>query len=105
MFTVQLAQPFLLDSARLLLWDCDDRCYSYVLETSVDQRSWQPAVDRSRQDCRSWQTVRFDCARAASFVRITGTRNTANEVFHCVTFQCPAPSEALVDENEPNIVA
>lgn len=94
---VQLAQPFLIGSARLLLWDCDDRRYSYVVETSVDQRQWQVAVDRSRDNCRSWQTLRF-APRVASFFRITGTRNTANEVFHAVTFQCPANAETDMDD-------
>ena len=28
---VQLGQPYSLDSMRLLLWDCDNRSYSYYI--------------------------------------------------------------------------
>jgi hypothetical protein len=30
-----------------------------------------------------------------SFIRIIGTDNTANEVFHCVHFECPCEQEFL----------
>ncbi len=33
--------------------------------------------------------------RPVSFIRITGTHNTANEVFHCVHFECPCDSQVL----------
>ena len=29
---VQLGQPYALESLRMLLWDCDDRSYSYYIE-------------------------------------------------------------------------
>ena len=29
------------------------------------------------------------------FIRICGTHNTANEVFHCVHFECPCQSDIL----------
>ena len=65
---------------RLLLWDCDNRSYSYSIETSVDQATWQMCADKRNEACRSWQVFVFD-ARPVSFVRITGTHNTANEVW------------------------
>ncbi|XP_037076077.1 LOW QUALITY PROTEIN: BTB/POZ domain-containing protein 9-like [Pollicipes pollicipes] len=86
---VQLGQPFLLDSMRLLLWDCDDRTYGYYIEVSTNQRDWTTVCDRSRSLCRSWQVVTFR-RRPVVFIRIVGTRNSANEVFHCVHFECPA---------------
>lgn len=43
---------------------------------------------------RSWQIIVFP-PRQVSFIRITGTHNTANEVFHCVHFECPCDSEVL----------
>ena len=49
-------------------------------------------ADRTRENCKSWQTLKFD-RRPVVFIKITGTHNTANEVFHCVHFECPAPSE------------
>ncbi|XP_043076097.1 BTB/POZ domain-containing protein 9-like [Puntigrus tetrazona] len=89
---IQLAQPYVISSLRLLLWDCDQRSYSYYIEVSTDQQHWTRVLDRTAAACRSWQTLRFD-RQPAAFVRIVGTHNTANEVFHCVHFECPAPLE------------
>lgn len=86
---VQLAQPYRVDSMRLLLWDCDSRQYSYYVEVSVDQQNWNMVADKRNELCRSWQLLRFP-RQPIVFVRIVGTHNTANEVFHCVHFECPA---------------
>lgn len=64
---------------RLLLWDCDDRTYSYYIEVSNDQRNWVKVVDKSSESCVSWQLIRFK-AMPVTFIKIVGTRNTANEV-------------------------
>ena len=37
---------------RLLLWDCDERTYSYYIEVSTDQRKWSRVVDKSSEACR-----------------------------------------------------
>jgi len=84
---VQLAQPYLLDSMRLLLWDRDDRLYSFYVEVSVDTQVWNRVVEAERR--RSWQTLYFPRAPVV-YVKIVGTANTANEVFHIVHFECPA---------------
>ncbi|KAG7460581.1 hypothetical protein MATL_G00200270 [Megalops atlanticus] len=97
---IQLAQPYMVDSLRLLLWDCDDRSYSYYVELSTNQQQWTRVVDRTKVACRSWQTLRFE-KQPASFVRIVGTHNTANEVFHCVHFECPAQPDTAVQEGRP----
>lgn len=86
---IQLSQPYLIDSMRLLLWDCDDRSYSYYIEVSINSWDWELVIDKTREVCRSWQTLRFE-RRPVVFIRIVGTHNTANEVFHCVHFECPA---------------
>ncbi|RNA10306.1 BTB POZ domain-containing 9 [Brachionus plicatilis] len=91
---VQLAQPFVIGSMRLLLWDCDKRSYSYCIETSLDQCNWSMVADKRNEACRSWQIIVFP-QRPVSFVRITGTHNTANEVFHCVHFESPCDPEIL----------
>lgn len=39
--------------------------------------------------CRSWQILEFEPC-PVTFIKIVGTTNTANEVFHCVHFECPA---------------
>lgn len=36
-------------------------------------------VDKTRENCQSWQVIRFP-ARPVVYIRIVGTRNTANEV-------------------------
>lgn len=76
---IQLGQPYIISSLRLLLWDCDDRSYSYFIESSVNVWDWEVLVDRTRENCQSWQVVRF-APRPVVFIRIVGTRNTANEV-------------------------
>ena len=37
---------------RLLLWDCDERSYSYYTEVSTNQQQWTKVVDRTRVACR-----------------------------------------------------
>ncbi|CAH1791881.1 unnamed protein product [Owenia fusiformis] len=91
---VQLAQPYLLSNMRLLLWDCDERSYSYNIEVSTDQVTWHTVCNRSNKACKGWQVINFE-ERPVTFVKIVGTHNTANEVFHCVHFECPADEEAL----------
>ena len=76
---IQLAQPYIVGSMRLLLWDCDDRAYSYCIEVSTDQRTWKRVVDRSEEPCRSWQLIQFT-PQPITFIKIIGTHNTANEV-------------------------
>lgn len=86
---VQLPQPYIVSTMRLLLWDLDERKYSYFIEVSCDQQSWVRVVDKTKEVCRSWQYLSFE-PRPVVFVRIVGVENTANEVFHCVHFECPA---------------
>uniref|UniRef100_A0A1I7XLL1 BTB domain-containing protein n=1 Tax=Heterorhabditis bacteriophora TaxID=37862 RepID=A0A1I7XLL1_HETBA len=96
--TVQLPQPYTISSMRLLLWDCDDRYYSYYVEVSVNQQDWKKVTDRQINQCRGWQLLEFP-AVSVVFIKIVGTHNSANEVFHCVHFECPASSDAPpVDE-------
>ncbi|XP_031623823.1 BTB/POZ domain-containing protein 9 [Contarinia nasturtii] len=86
---VQLGQPYYIGSMRLLLWDCDSRTYSFFIETSVNQKDWEMAVDKKDEQLRSWQQFIFE-PRPVVFIKIVGTYNTANEIFHCVHFECPA---------------
>ncbi|KAL3090836.1 hypothetical protein niasHS_007211 [Heterodera schachtii] len=94
---VQLPQPFLVETMRLLLWDCDDRCYSFFIEVSTDQCKWTKVAEVNER--RSWQTVHF-IRQPVVFIRIIGTSNSANEVFHCVHFECPAMETDIVSEEE-----
>uniref|UniRef100_A0A7E4VVC7 BTB domain-containing protein n=1 Tax=Panagrellus redivivus TaxID=6233 RepID=A0A7E4VVC7_PANRE len=90
--TVQLPQPYLIDSFGLLLWDCDDRRYSYTIEVSVDQTNWTQVVEEC--DVASWRKVAIPL-QPVVFIKIVGTQNSANEVFHCVHFECPAVCEMI----------
>lgn len=88
---VQLGQPYYIGSCRLLLWDCDERAYSFYIQTSTDQTSWELAVDRRNVQLKSWQHFTFE-PRPVVFIKIVGTYNSVNEIFHCVHFECPSES-------------
>lgn len=99
---IQLGQPYIISSLRLLLWDCDDRSYSYYIESSINVWEWEMVVDNTRENCKSWQVIRFP-ARPVVFIRIVGTHNTANEVFHCVHFECPSCED--INNQSPSITS
>lgn len=98
---VQLGQPYAIESMKLLLWDCDDPRYSYFIEVSNNKTDWQRVWDRSNSPCQSWQTISFP-RRPVVFIRIVGTHNTANEVFHCVHFECPSTTKIENADNFDN---
>ncbi|XP_078256113.1 BTB/POZ domain-containing protein 9 isoform X2 [Rhinoraja longicauda] len=76
---IQLAQPFVIGSMRLLLWDCDDRSYSFYIEVSNNQQQWAMVADHTKVTCKSWQTI-YIKQQPVVFIRIVGTYNTANEM-------------------------
>jgi BTB/POZ domain-containing protein 9 len=84
---IQFPQPYLVDSLRLLLWDIDDRCYSFDIDVSCDGQEWTQII--KAHELRSWVAMKFKMIPVV-FIRITGTFNTANEIFHVVHFECPA---------------
>jgi BTB/POZ domain-containing protein 9 len=96
---VQLGQPYYIDSMRLLLWDCDDRYYSFYIETSTNMKKWEMCVDKRTERLRSWQHFSFE-PRVVVYVKIVGTYNTANEIFHCVHFECPSQDPRFLKEKE-----
>uniref|UniRef100_A0A0N4Z9X0 BTB domain-containing protein n=1 Tax=Parastrongyloides trichosuri TaxID=131310 RepID=A0A0N4Z9X0_PARTI len=99
--TIQFPQPYLVDSMRLLLWDRDDRYYSYYIECSVDGKTWKQIIDKTTEECRSWQYLEFQPEEIV-YVKIVGTHNSANEVFHCVHFECPSDiKNKNVDDSIP----
>ena len=52
----------------------------------MDQKDWVRVVDHTRYHCRSWQYLYFP-ARVVRYIRIVGTNNTVNRVFHVVAFE------------------
>ncbi|XP_052860138.1 BTB/POZ domain-containing protein 9 [Anopheles cruzii] len=86
---IQLGQPYWISSLRLLLWDCDNRSYSFFVEVSTNLKDWETVVDRRTEHMKSWQNFSFP-PKVVVYIRIVGTHNTANEMFHCVHFECPS---------------
>lgn len=86
---IRLGQPYYIGSMRLLLWDCDERTYCFYIETSNNEKDWELAIDKRSEPARSWQNFSFN-PRPVVFIKIVGTHNTANEIFHCVHFECPS---------------
>lgn len=84
---ISLGKPSIINAIRLLLWDKDFRSYSYYIECSVNGEDWELVVDRKKYYCRSWQNLRFE-KRVVKLVRIVGSHNTVNRVFHLVAFEC-----------------
>uniref|UniRef100_A0A0K0EQX4 BTB domain-containing protein n=1 Tax=Strongyloides stercoralis TaxID=6248 RepID=A0A0K0EQX4_STRER len=97
--TIAFPQPYLVSTMRLLLWDRDDRYYSYYIESSINGKVWKRIVDKTTEECRSWQNLQFE-PEIVSYVKIVGTYNSANEVFHCVHFECPSNIEIKNEETE-----
>uniref|UniRef100_A0A1Q3FF41 BTB/POZ domain-containing protein 9 n=1 Tax=Culex tarsalis TaxID=7177 RepID=A0A1Q3FF41_CULTA len=101
---VQLGQPCWINSLRLLLWDCDDRSYSFYIETSTNLKQWDMVVDKRNELLKSWQHFTFE-PKVVVYIKIVGTHNTANEIFHCVHFECPSQDPKYVKSAETVPVA
>ncbi|XP_062896915.1 BTB/POZ domain-containing protein 9 isoform X2 [Mobula hypostoma] len=84
---VKLGQASILNHIRMLLWDRDSRSYSYYIEVSMDELDWIRIIDHSKYLCRSWQNLFFS-PQVCRYIRIVGTHNTVNKVFHLVSFEC-----------------
>lgn len=52
----------------------------------MDQKDWTRVVDHTNYFCRSWQHLYFE-PRVVRYIRIVGTNNTVNKVFHVVSFE------------------
>ena len=76
---VELSDIFIINYIKLLLWDLDNRSYSYVVEVSVEKNFWECVVDHSNYHCRSGQHLYFE-QQPVKFIRITGTHNTVGLV-------------------------
>merc|ERR1712012_366743 len=83
---VKLGMQCIINHFRMLLWDKDNRSYSYYIEVSMDQKDWVKVIDHSKYLCRSWQDLYFT-PRVVRYIRIVGTYNTLNKVFHVVSLE------------------
>ncbi|XP_050426587.1 uncharacterized protein LOC126836909 [Adelges cooleyi] len=91
---VQLAQPYILSSMRLLLWD-DDAC-SYTVDASVDNKDWERIVNKSNELTQSWQVLKFT-PRPILYIRIIGVKCAAGNVFRVIYLEVPA--QVTLDSN------
>lgn len=75
---------------RFLLWNLVvDRTYSFYIETSIDNKNWDLAVDKRNEPLQSWQEFTFEC-RPVSFIKIVGTYSSgANTGFALIHFEAP----------------
>ncbi len=76
--TVELPQAANVARTQMLLFDLDDRYYSYRIDTSLDGKTWRPAVDKSAAEARGWQVDIF-APRAVKYIRLTGLRNSTGQ--------------------------
>lgn len=83
---IELNAVYIINYLKILLWDLDPRHYSYVIDVSVENELWERVIDYSEYHCRSWQYLYFE-KRPVRFIRITGTHNSANRIFHLVSVE------------------
>lgn len=94
---VELGGIYIINHIQILLWDRDIRSYSYYIEVSVNKEIWKPVINYSNYKCRSWQYL-FFAPVAVKFIRLVGTHNTVNKLFHCVAL------EAYYKQDSPRLV-
>ena len=56
---IRLQKPSIINTIKLLLWDLDNRSYSYKIEYSMNNKDWTCIVDYSGYFCRSSQLIHF----------------------------------------------
>ncbi|XP_050420152.1 BTB/POZ domain-containing protein 9-like [Adelges cooleyi] len=93
---IHFAQPYIIGSMRMRLWDHDDRVYSYTIEASVDNQNWEMVVNKSKELTRSWQMLQFT-PRLMSYIRITGVHSSVGNDFRCIYLE--APAQVTLDSN------
>lgn len=75
-YMVELAEPYEINHIKLRLSELlsGKGEYSYYVEVSADNESWQRVIDYSKYVCRSWQSLYFDPV-SIKFVKVIGTRS------------------------------
>lgn len=81
---VRFKKRAFINAVEMLLLDTSARDYGYVIETSLDGKHWEVAVDRSAARDKAWQLHRFE-RRRAQIVRVRFTRTSVSVgSFHVV---------------------
>ena len=84
-FTVDLGTVHAINKVRILLFDLDNRRYSYRVFVSEDGASWDQV--RSNPRARGgWQEIGLE-DKKLQFIRVNGLGNTVNRNFHVVEIE------------------
>ncbi|XP_050435403.1 BTB/POZ domain-containing protein 9-like [Adelges cooleyi] len=87
---VQLAQPYLLSSMRMLLWDHHKYTYGYTVHVSVNHEDWFLIINNSNKSCQSWQLLQFE-QRLVVYIRVTGVHTSyPDKTFNLKYLEAPA---------------
>ncbi|XP_050435392.1 BTB/POZ domain-containing protein 9-like [Adelges cooleyi] len=98
---VQLPQPYMLSSMRILLWELDADeyvFYKYTIEVSVNKKEWKMVANKTNKATRSWQLLNFDPTPIV-FIRITGVYSSDGDEFRCVYLEAPAQVKLDFDDD------
>ena len=91
-FTVQFAQPYLIDSLEFKIYFKDKDSYKFYVEVSLDEHNWDIVEDKRETGDRGLQKIKFD-RRPVTFIRIVGTEGVgqgASKFIGCSSFKCPS---------------
>ncbi|XP_050434184.1 BTB/POZ domain-containing protein 9-like [Adelges cooleyi] len=87
---IQLAQPYMLSSMRILLNHGESRACGYTIHVSVNDEDWDIIVDKSKESTLSWQLLKFD-PRPIVYIRVTAVRTSENDkLFKRIALLAPA---------------
>ncbi|XP_050433489.1 BTB/POZ domain-containing protein 9-like [Adelges cooleyi] len=87
---IQLAQPYMLRSMRILLNRGESRACGYTIHVSVNDEDWDIIVDKSKESTLSWQLLKFD-PRPIVYIRVTAVRTSENDkLFKRIILVAPA---------------
>ncbi|XP_050435399.1 BTB/POZ domain-containing protein 9-like [Adelges cooleyi] len=87
---IQLPQPFMLSSIRMLLEIDPDELvfFKYTIEVSVNNKEWKMVANKTKKETQSMQLLNFDPTPIV-FIRITGVHCSDGDEFRCVYLEAP----------------
>ncbi|XP_050435236.1 BTB/POZ domain-containing protein 9-like [Adelges cooleyi] len=94
---IQLAQPYMLSSMRLLINDGNNPTCGYIIHASVNNEDWELIADKSKKPARSWQFLKFDSTLTV-YIRITAVRTSIIEDL-IIKVYIEAPAQVSLDCN------
>ncbi|XP_050435296.1 BTB/POZ domain-containing protein 9-like isoform X2 [Adelges cooleyi] len=97
---IQLPQPYMLSSMRMLL-EIDPNelvFFKYTIEVSVNNKEWKMIVNKTKRETQSMQLLNFDPTPIV-FIRITGVHCSDGDEFRCVYLEAPAKVKLDSDDD------